>query len=120
VGVILSDRKYAIQEISQIDRILAKFQGIGPIKAAQLRAESDRLEAFTPKTPEFAYLLCKSVSYENRLNMVHALWDVVYADGTLKDVEAHVMDVTQNHLGIRPEDWAAAQTRAQEAAHLST
>ena len=52
--------------------------------------------------------------------MVHALWDVVYADGTLKDVEAHVMDVTQNHLGIRPEDWAAAQTRAQEAAHLST
>lgn len=120
VRVALSDRKYAVQEISQIDRVLAKFQDIGPIEAAQLRAESERLEAFAPDTPDFAFLLCESVSYEDRLSMVHALWDVVYADGTLKDVEVHVMDVTQNHLGIRPEDCAAAQTRAQEAAHLST
>lgn len=113
VRVALSDHQYAVQEISQIDRVLAKFQSIGPIEAAKLRAESERLEAFAPDTPDFAYLLCKSVSYEDRLSMVKALWQVVYADGKLQDVEAAVMEVTQTHLGISSQDCADAQKMAQ-------
>ncbi len=120
VRVALSDKQYAVQEISQIDRVLSSFQGIGPIEAAKLRAESERLESFAPDTPDFAYLLCKSVSYDDRLSMVQALWEVVYADGALRDVEADVMEVTQTHLGILPEDCADAQARAQSASTPST
>lgn len=61
VRVALSDKQYAVQEIGQIDRVLAKFQDIGPIDAAKLRAECERLEAFAPDTPDFAFLLCRSV-----------------------------------------------------------
>ena len=113
VRVALSDKQYAVQEISQIDRVLATYQNIGPIEAAKLRAECERLEAFAPDTPDFAFLLSRSVSYEERQNMVQALWQVVYADGRLKDVEERVMTITQSHLGISPEDCAAAQARAQ-------
>lgn len=119
VRVARSDDHYAVQEISQIDKILAQFQGIGPIDAAKLRAECERLEAFAPQTPDFAYLLCESVSYEARLEMVTALWQVVYADGDKRPAEEHMMELTQTHLGIRAEDCAAAR-RAAEAATLPT
>lgn len=118
VRVALSDKQYAVQEIGQIDRVLAKFMDTGPIEAAKLRAECERLEAYAPDTPDFAYLLCKSVSYENRLRIVKALWQVVYADGALREVEADVMDVTQSQLGIRPDDCAAAQSDAQAQAAI--
>lgn len=118
VRVALSDKQYAVQEIGQIDRVLAKFQDIGPIEAAKLRAECERLEAFAPDTPDFAFLLCRSVDYDDRLSIVKALWQVVYADGALREVEADVMDVTQSQLGIRPEDCAAAQAEAQTQAAI--
>lgn len=118
VRVALSDKQYAVQEIGQIDRVLAKFQNIGPIDAAKLRAECERLEGFAPNTPDFAHLLCKSVDYADRLGIVKALWQVVYADGALREVEADVMEVTQSQLGIKPQDCAAAQADAQNQAAI--
>lgn len=119
VRVARADDHYAVQEISQIDKILAKFQSIGPIDAAKLRAECERLEAFAPETPDFAYLLCESVSYEARLELVAALWDVVYADGTARAAEEHMMELTQDHLGTKSEDCAAARRAAEQKAGLS-
>lgn len=118
VRVALSDKQYAVQEIGQIDRVLARSQNIGPIEAAKLRAECERLEAFAPDTPDFAFLLCKSVAYKDRLSIVKALWQVVYADGALREIEADVMDITQSQLGIRPEDCTIAQQEAQGQAAL--
>lgn len=112
-----SDDHYAVQEISQIDKILARFQNIGPVDAAKLRADCERLEAFAPETPDFAYLLCETVPYEARLEMVTALWQVVYADGDKRPAEQHMMELTQDHLGIRSEDCDAAR-RAAEASTL--
>jgi len=118
VRVALSDNQYAVQEIGQIDRVLAKFEDIGPIEAAKLRAECERLESHAPDTPEFAILLRNSVAYEDRLKIVRALWQVVYADGALREVEADVMEVTQSQLGIRAEDCADAQSDAQAQAAI--
>lgn len=118
VRVALSDKQYAVQEIGQIDRVLASSQGLGPIEAAKLRAECERLEAFAPDTPDFANLLRASTDYADRLSIVQALWEVVYADGALREVEADVMNVTQSQLGIRAEDCEAAKTRAQDQAAL--
>ncbi|MGB7317161.1 MAG: TerB family tellurite resistance protein [Planktotalea sp.] len=120
VRIALSDNHYAVQEISQIDRILSRFQGIGPIDAAKLRAECERLEAFAPDTPDFAYLLCESVPYDTRLEMVSALWEVVFADGALQQAEDDMMVLTQDHLGIRTEDCDAAREAAKLANSLSS
>jgi uncharacterized tellurite resistance protein B-like protein len=115
VRVALSDKRYAVQEISQIDRTLSEFQGIGPIEAAKLRADSERLEAFAPDLPDFASLLCSTVPYETRLQLVEALWKVVYADGLVAQSESDMMIVTQDHLGVRTEDCADAQEKARVA-----
>ncbi len=113
VRVALSDHHYAVQEISQIDRVLATYQSIGPVDAAKLRAECERLESFAPNTPEFADLLRQSVSYADRLRIVEALWQVVYADGALREIENEMMILTQSQLGINPDDCTAAKTTAQ-------
>ena len=112
VRVARADDHYAFQEISQIDRILARFQSLGPIEAAKLRAECERLETFAPQTNEFAHLLCAHVDYTSRLAMTEALWEVVYADGTAHGAEEHMMQVTRAHLAITPEDCQAARAKA--------
>ena len=115
VRVAKADTHYAVQEISQIDRILSRFESIGPIEAAKLRADCERLETFAPQTDDFAHLLCQHTPYEARLAMTEALWEVVYADGTSHQSEEDMMQVTQDHLGIRSEDCAAARAKAQSA-----
>ncbi len=119
VRVALSDHQYAVEEIARIDRVLAKFQDIGPIDAAKLRAECERLEAVAPDTTAFTALLNQRVDYADRLKMVAALWQVVYADGALKDVEKRVMHLTQTQLGIQASDCTAAQADAQAQAAIN-
>lgn len=118
VRVALSDQHYAVQKISQIDKVLATYQSIGPIDAAKLRAECERLEACAPNTPEFADLLRQSVSYADRLRIVEALWQVVYADGALREIENEMMILTQSQLGINTYDCNAAKTTAQNGDDL--
>lgn len=114
VRVARSDDHYAVQEISQIDQILAKFHDLGPVDAAKLRAECERLERFAPDTDDFALMLCAHVDYDARLSMTEALWEVVYADGTSKQSEEDMMEVTQNLLAISPADCRAARARAAQ------
>ncbi len=118
VRIAKADAHYAVQEIGQIDRILGEFQNIGPVDAAKFRADCERLEAVAPDTSEFTRLLCKSVPYADRLKMVEALWDVVYADTVAHHSETQIMEITQSHLGISAEDCAAARSVAQSRAAL--
>lgn len=115
VRVAKADANYAVQEISQIDRILARMQDIGPVDAARLRGESERLEAFAPDTHDFADKLRKNVSYDDRLAATRALWDVVFADGATHEAELETLALTQAHLGISAEDCAAARADARAA-----
>ncbi|MEM9579202.1 MAG: TerB family tellurite resistance protein [Pseudomonadota bacterium] len=115
VRVAKADNHYAVQEISQIDRVLARLQGLGPIEAAKLRADCERLETFAPGTDEFAHLLCRLTSYQARLDLTEALWEVVYADGATHQAEVDMMQVTQDHLAIQPDDCSAARAKAKAA-----
>ncbi|MEP5154708.1 TerB family tellurite resistance protein [Planktotalea sp.] len=120
VRVARSDKQYAVQEIGKIERALAKFQGISAAEAATLRAECEQLEASAPDTSGFAVLLCAGVDYDDRLSMIDALWEVAYADGTLREEETETIKATQTHLGITREDSETAQTKAQYVQDLSS
>ena len=115
VRVAKSDKTYAVQEISQIDRVLAQYKNVGPIEAAKMRALSERLEASAPDTEEFAAMIKAGVPYQDRLEIIQALWGIVYADGVTHSKEEAVMAVTQTQLGIEPADCDAAKTAARPA-----
>lgn len=112
VRVAKADHVYLFEELEQIDRILAQRNGMNPVDAAKMRAECERLEAAIPDTPRFSERIRDGVSYDERHEVVRALWKVVLADGIREEHEVALVDLIQEQLGIS----AAHSTEAREAA----
>lgn len=116
VRVAMADGVYTAAEIGQIDRILGQSYSLKPIEAARLRATCEKLEKHAPGTDEFARLIRQEVPYQDRLQIVAALWDVVLADGERDDAEEQTLHLIETTLGITSEDSdAAKQVALQDA-----
>ncbi len=114
VRVAKSDDSYRVEEIQRIDRTLARANGIGPIEAAKMRATCEKLEALAPETESFAALIRDTVSRDGRLETLHALWQVVLADGLERPEELSVISRTCRALGLTEDDNTAAHQAARE------
>lgn len=112
VRVAQADNVYTAAEIGQIDRILARSYDLKPIAAARLRATCEKLERHAPGTEEFGELIRKEVPYEDRMQIVGALWEVVLADGERDDAEEEMLHLIETTLGILPKDSNAAKQAA--------
>ena len=112
VRVAMADGVYTAAEIGQIDHILGQSYALKPIEAARLRATCEKLEKHAPGTDEFARLIRQEVPYQDRLQIVAALWDVVLADGERDDAEEQTLHLIETTLGITAQDSDAAQLAA--------
>ncbi len=112
VRVAMADGVYTAAEIGQIDRILGQSYALKPIEAARLRATCEKLEKHAPGTDEFARLIRQEVPYQDRLQIVAALWDVVLADGERDDAEEQTLHLIETTLGITAQDSDAAKLAA--------
>jgi uncharacterized tellurite resistance protein B-like protein len=103
VRTAMADNAYLFQEVEEIDRVLAKMHGLGPIEAAKMRAQCEKLEHELPKTADLTTILTESISTEDREAAVAALWDVVYADGARHVSELSLVSEIAERLGISEE-----------------
>ena len=104
VRVAIADNTYRASEIGQIDRILAKTFGIGPIEAAKLRATCEKLQHDAPDTSEFARILREEVAYADRLALGRAMWSVALADGHRHENEEIQLLAIETALGLTDTD----------------
>ncbi len=104
VRIAKSDDHYAFEEISQIDRILAKRYGLSGVAAAKLRHECEILETQAPDTDAFAISIKEKVPYAERSAIVESLWNVVMADGIERPEEDRILDHTAAILGVETTD----------------
>lgn len=111
VRIARSDGDYSETEIARIDRTLSKRHGIGPFEAAKLRGEGEALEAEAPDTVRFTRAIKDGVAYEDRIDVVEALWGVVLADGVRDPEEDSLVRLTANLLGVNDRDSALARQR---------
>ena len=95
-----ADHAYLFQEVEQIDRILARRNGINVVEAAKMRAQCELLEESLPQTADLAATLQAAVSTEDREAMVAALWSVVFADGVENEEEDAVLAEVERLLGL--------------------
>ena len=116
VRVAMSDRVYALAEISLIDRVLARHFGLNPVEAARMRATCERLQAAAPQSDEFAALIRRDLSHDERMEALIDLWMVVRADGDSDEAEIAILEDTRRALGLSGED--SAEARAHAAARL--
>ena len=113
VRVARSDGDYATSEIARIDRILAKRYGLSVADTAGLRNEAETLESEAPDTVRFTRAIKDAVPYEDRAQVVQAMWSIVLVDGDRDDEEDSILRLVANLLGINDKDSAMARKRAE-------
>lgn len=115
VRVAKSDQDYQVEEISLIDRILARLFQHNAIEAAKIRATCEKLHAAAPETDTFAKLIRETTGLEERLAALDALWEVVLADGDPKEDELRVLESARKAMGLSFIESKAARERAEKA-----
>ncbi|GIT90041.1 hypothetical protein JANAI62_04760 [Jannaschia pagri] len=113
VRVARSDGDYAAIEVARIDRILMRRHGLDASAAADLRAQAEALEAEAPDTVRFTKAIKDTVSLEDRIAVIEALWSVVLADGARDAEEDGLLRLLANLLGINDRDSNLARRRVE-------
>ncbi|XDA97586.1 TerB family tellurite resistance protein [Sulfitobacter sp. LCG007] len=108
-----SDGSYGAAEKERIDRITEARYGLTGQGAQALRAEAEAIEAEAPDTVRFTRAIKDAVAYEERLNVVEALWQVVLADGERADEEDSLLRMVTSLLGVSDVDSALARQRVE-------
>lgn len=104
VRIARSDGTYAAAEIAHIDRMLGRRYGLTPVEAAKLRAQCEALEKAAPDTVRFTKAVKAAVRYEEREDVVRALWAVALVDGERDAEESGLLRLIAPMLGVSDLD----------------
>ncbi|MEX0316923.1 MULTISPECIES: TerB family tellurite resistance protein [unclassified Ruegeria] len=113
VRVAQADRDYQVEEISLIDKILARLYQHNAIEAAKVRATCEKLHAAAPETDTFGKLIRETTGLEERLAAMDALWEVVLADGETKEGELKILEEARIAMGLSYNDSKASRERVE-------
>lgn len=113
VRIARSDGHYADVEKQRIDRVLATRYALSPFEATALRGDCETLESEAPDTVRFTRSIKDSVPYEDRLNVIEALWSIVLADGERDEEEDALLRLVAPMLGINDRDSNMARQRVE-------
>ncbi len=119
VRVAQADRDYKLEEISLIDRILARLYQHNAIEAAKVRATCEKLHAAAPETDTFGKLIRETTGLEERMAALDALWEVVLADGDSDEGEIKIVEEARAAMGLSFNDSKAARERVQSRLEAS-
>lgn len=109
-----SDGAYDDTERARIDRVLATRFAVPPAEARALRAEGEAAQAEAIDLVRFTRAVKDHVPHAERVGIVEALWEVVYADGrrdmhesALIRTLAGLLHVSDREVGLAPQRVAA-------------
>ena len=100
--------------MTNIDRILSARYGLSPFEVTALRKDAETLEAEAPDTVRFTREIKDHVSYDDRVGVIEALWQVVLADGQREDEENALLRLVANLLGVKDRDSNLARIRMEQ------
>ena len=112
VRIAKSDDDYAVAECERIDAVLSVLYDLTADQATSLRLQAEALETDAPDTVRFTRAIKEAVPYDERFNVVRALWQVVLADGERDHEEDALMRLLASLLGVNDRDSAIARQQA--------
>ncbi len=111
-----ADGSYDAEESARIARVLATRYGLSAAEAAALRAEGEAAQAEALDLVRFTRVVKKAVPHAERVGVIEAVWEVVYADGVR---EMHESALIRKLCGLlHVEDREAGLARQRVAARL--
>lgn len=112
IRVARSDERYTPVEHVRIEQVLARRRGLDSVEAAERRMAAEMIEAEAPDTVRLTRCIKERVPLEDRVGIIGALWQVVYADGRRSSDEEAMVRLTAGLLGVPDRDSALARQRA--------
>ncbi|MDA8585187.1 TerB family tellurite resistance protein [Rhodobacteraceae bacterium] len=114
VRLARADGAYDDDEISRIDKVLAARFELNPPEVSSLRKDAETLEAQAPDTVRFTRAIKGAVPYEDRTQVIEAMWEIVLADGAREAEEDALMRMIAPMLGVNDRDSAFARQRVEQ------
>ena len=111
-----ADGTYDAEEAERIERVLATRFDLSAAAAAILRAEGEMAQAQAVDLVRFTRAVKAAVAHEERVGVIEAVWEVVYADGVREMHESALIRKLCGLLHI--EDREAGLARQRVAARL--
>lgn len=111
--VAKADGHYDEGEKGAIEAILTRRYGLDTEGKTSLLAEAEELEAQANDNVRFTKLIKDAVPYEERAEVVEALWEVALADGRRSDDENGLLRLVVSLIGVNDRDSALARQRVE-------
>lgn len=114
VRVAKSDQNYHVAEMRRIEKLLRNLHDLSAADATRMRTLCEQLEQTAPHTEIFVELVRQGVDFDERLETLEALWQVVLADGQQSPEEQATLRRIQAALGLTDADSITARSLALE------
>ena len=111
VRLARSDGHYDSFEVARITAIAEERYNLDATGAKALREEAEALEAEAPDTVRFTRAIKEAVAYDDRVEVIEALWQVALADGSREAEEDALSRRASKRLGVNDVDSAMARQR---------
>lgn len=113
VRVAHSNWDYAEEEVTRIELILARRYGLSNEDAQELRLDAESIEAQANDTVQFTRAIKDAVPFEQREEVMEALWELVLADGERDHEEEGILRLIAPLLGVNDRDSALSRQRVE-------
>lgn len=105
-------------ERAETARLVQERFSLSPEETDLIMADAETRAANSVDFYGFLKVLIANFEYDEQIEMVEMLWDVVYADGVEHDHEAALVRRVVGIMGIEDRESGAARKRAKERAGL--
>lgn len=109
-----SDGHYDEEERARIDRVLASRFAVTDAEAGRLRAEGELAQAEAVDLVRFTRAVKDHVPHGERVGIIEALWEVVYADGSRDMHESALIRQLCGLLHVSDREVGLARQRVAE------
>lgn len=106
-----ADGEYLDAEREMIDRVLAERFALSPADAAALRAQGEEAQAEAVDLVRFTRVIKDAIPIEDRIEVIEAVWRVVYADDHRDANEGNLIRRLAGLLYVPDRDAGLARQR---------
>jgi uncharacterized tellurite resistance protein B-like protein len=106
-----ADGAYDAEESERIARVLAARYDLSPTAAVALRAEGEAAQAAAADLVRFTRAVKDAIAHEDRVGVIEAVWEVIYADGVREMHESALIRKLCGLLHIDDREAAFARQR---------
>lgn len=106
------DEKFTSEEMDTVLSILREKYGLSREHADALVAEADKELEESVDLWQFAGLINKNYSIDEKLEIIETLWRMVYVDGKMDKYEHYLMNKLKNLLRLSHDQLIGAKRKA--------